>query len=60
MMEEERQEFKIFNKVEGNNGKLNDVIIFYQNVTAKYNVIYFGGDAQVLTASFIVKCIQLK
>jgi hypothetical protein len=45
--QQEQQPYKIFNKVEGQNGKLNDVIIFNSQDKAKYNVIFFGGDTQV-------------
>lgn len=47
-MQQEQESYKIFNKVEGQNGKLNDVIIFNSQDKAKYNVIFFGGDTQVL------------
>lgn len=42
--------FKILNKIEGNIDCFNDIIIFKNNeLKAKFNVIYFGGDIQVKT-----------
>lgn len=40
--------YKIFNRIEGNTGCFNDVIIFKQNLKPNFNLIYFGGDIQVL------------
>ena len=49
---------KIFTKVEGNEGCLNDVIVFKanrENFVPKCNLIYFGGDIQVRNASYFVR-----
>ena len=40
--------YKIFNKIEGNDGCFNDVILFSKKQDcAKFNLVYFGGDIQV-------------
>ena len=39
---------KILNRIEGNTGCFNDVIVFKQkNAKPQFNLIYFGGDIQV-------------
>lgn len=42
---------KIFSRVEGNTDCFNDVIVFRrpEETKAKFNLIFFGGDVQVVS-----------
>ena len=53
--------YKIFARVEGAESCYNDVIWFKSKPKAKFNLIYFGGDIQVIiVTTYEIKSRQIK